>query len=122
MTEERDIEATLDAVVESDPRFRQGAYLFVLAGLEFTRRRLKRKGHVSGRELLFGLRDYAMERFGLMAPTVFRAWGVKTTLDFGFIVENLIEAGVFSKRDEDSLESFRSVFDFEQEFVRRYRW
>ncbi len=122
MNSEPKLDAAIDAITERDPRYRRSAYLFVLAGLEFSRRRLERKGHISGRELLFGIRDYGLERFGLMAPVVFRSWGVMATLDFGFIVENLVSSGILSKRDEDTVESFRGVFDFDQEFARRYKW
>jgi len=113
-----DLEARLWALVERDSRFRIQAYVFVLAALEFVTRRLAREGHVSGRELLFGVRDLARGRFGLLAPVVFREWGLHGTVDFGRVVLNLVDAGLLSVRPEETLETFANVFDFDREFSR----
>jgi uncharacterized repeat protein (TIGR04138 family) len=122
VTDQLDFERAVEEIVAGDPRFRPEAYTFLVAALDLARRKLGRRGHVSGRELLFGVRDYGMQRFGPLTAVVFRQWGVKTTIDFGHIVENLVSAGILSKQAEDSIESFRDVFDFDQEFVRGYRW
>ena len=53
-----------------------------------------------GPELLGGVRDLALQEFGLMARTVFRMWGVNSTADFGEIVFNLIDAGLMSKTSQ----------------------
>ena len=72
--------------------------------------------HVGGRDLCMGLRDYAVRRYGLLAKTVLNHWGVTQTEDFGKIVFALVDAGLLRKTDEDSLDDFRGVFDFEAEF------
>ncbi len=72
--------------------------------------------HVSGRDLCLGLRDYAIRRYGLLAKTVLNHWGVTQTEDFGKIVFALVEAGLLRKTDEDSMDDFRGVFDFDEEF------
>lgn len=73
--------------------------------------------HVSGRDLCMGLRDYAIRRYGLLAKTVLNHWGVTQTEDFGKIVFALVDAGLLRKTDEDTIEDFQGVFDFEDEFA-----
>ena len=72
--------------------------------------------HVGGRDLCIGLRDYAIRRYGLLARTVLNHWGVHSTQDFGKIVFALVDAGLLRKTDEDTIEDFEGVFDFEADF------
>ena len=72
--------------------------------------------HISGQQLSLGLRDFAIERYGMLAPAVLRHWNVLRTEDFGRIVYAMIEAGCLSKTAEDSITDFASVFDFEEAF------
>jgi uncharacterized repeat protein (TIGR04138 family) len=78
--------------------------------------------HVSGPELLHGIRDLALREFGRMARTVFRLWGVERTDDFGEIVFNLIAAGLMSKTTEDAREDFHGVYDLDQALVDGFRF
>lgn len=77
--------------------------------------------HVSGRQLCLGLRDYAIQRYGLLSKTVLNHWGVHDTEDFGKIVFALVDAGLMRKTDDDTLEDFQGVFDFDEEFVASFR-
>jgi uncharacterized repeat protein (TIGR04138 family) len=124
--------AKLAEVVRRDPRYAYEAYEFVFAAVEHTAKRLGRARreedagaghdhHVSGPELLDGIRDLALREFGFMARTVFRLWGVDRTADFGEIVFNLVEAKLMSKTDQDSRRDFHDVFDLDQALVRDYR-
>ncbi len=113
----------LAEVVRRDPRYAVEAYEFVFEALGYIQRRLGRvpkekeegnpKNHVSGRELLEGIRELALREFGLMARTVFNCWGIHKTDDFGEIVFNLVEGGLMSKTEQDTREDFRDVYDFE---------
>ncbi|MCY3020494.1 MAG: hypothetical protein NTW87_15850 [Planctomycetota bacterium] len=116
MSEERDEEQRIAQILLRDERYSREAYRFVQEGLEYTMQRRGRKGHVTGRELLDGLRDYARERFGLMARAVLNHWGVKATADFGEIVFNLVDEQIMSKQDSDTREDFENVYDFEEVF------
>lgn len=116
MAEEQSDEQKLAQILVRDDRYGREAYRFVQEGLEFTVRRRGRKGHVTGRELLEGLRDLARERFGLMARTVLNQWGLKKTADFGEIVFNLVEEQIMSKQDSDTREDFENIYDFEEVF------
>ena len=78
--------------------------------------------HVTGREVLEGIRDLALGRFGFMAKTVFEEWGVMVTEDFGHIVFHLVTEGILSKTDSDRLSDFSRGFDFTDAFVRTFDW
>ena len=120
----------LDELVRNDSRYAYEAYEFLFQALAFTQRQLGRnppegaveqEHHVSGPELLAGVRDLGLQEFGLMARTVFRMWGVNSTADFGEIVFNLIEAGLMSKTDDDDRLHFHGVYDLDEALVRGYR-
>lgn len=72
--------------------------------------------HVSGEDLCHGLRELALQRWGLMAATVLRAWNIHSTHDFGRLVFSLIEAGRLQKQPGDRVEEFDDVYDFRAAF------
>ncbi|MBK7405030.1 MAG: hypothetical protein IPJ41_10445 [Phycisphaerales bacterium] len=72
--------------------------------------------HVTGQQLCLGLRDYAIDRYGRLARTVFASWGLRSTDDFGRIVFAMVEVGLMRKTDEDTLEDFQGVYDFDEAF------
>ena len=94
-----DFSEVVALIRKDDPRFDRRAYDFVRLGLEHTVKELKKQNtkrtgeneHVSGPELLRGLRDYALDQYGPLAKTVLNSWGVTRCTDFGDIVFNLIE-------------------------------
>jgi uncharacterized repeat protein (TIGR04138 family) len=115
----------LDSIVVSDPRYSRDAYVFLRDALDFTTKQQKKiKGttvrHVAGPELLEGVRQYALKEFGPMVVTVFSSWGIHRCEDIGHMVFNLIGAGIFGKTDEDSMEDFKSVYDFDEAFVKPF--
>ena len=99
-----------------DDRFKPESYLFVLAALHFTVTQLPEPRHITGQELLEGLRLYGLEQFGPLALQVFQHWGVQTTEDFGSIVFNLVDAKLLRKTEEDTLADFKQVYDFTEAF------
>ena len=129
----------LAEVVRQDPRYAYEAYEFVFYALHHTQKLLGREPppdfdgrtpnpggephhHVSGPELLEGIRDLALREFGRMARTVFRLWGIERTDDFGEIVFNLIDAGMMSKTSDDDREDFRGIYDFDQALVEGFQF
>ncbi|MCU0666671.1 MAG: hypothetical protein MUF05_06230 [Candidatus Omnitrophica bacterium] len=106
----------IQEIIKKDSRYKSDAYEFMMQALWFTQRKFKKKGHVSGRELLGGIRIYALDIYGPMARTVFAHWGVTETADFGNIVFNMIEQGLLNKTSEDSLDDFKDVYDFSDAF------
>lgn len=78
------------------------------------------EAHITGAELLEGIRQLALKQFGLMTTTVFHQWGIETTEDFGRLVFELIERGEMKKNETDSLADFCGIYSFEEEFDRKY--
>jgi len=115
--------------IEREARYHPNAYHFVYEALRFTQQNLKRgasredseDAHISGVELLEGIREFGLSQFGLMTRTVFRRWGIRSTADFGRIVFELISCGKMSKTDRDQLSDFLDVYDFEEAFDRNYQ-
>ena len=109
-------------------KFHPEAYRFVFEALQFTQEHLKKtaqdaeddSAHISGPELLEGVRELGLKKFGMLAKTVFLHWGVKSTDDFGRIVFELIECGEMRKTDRDQLTDFFDVFNFDQALIRDY--
>ena len=110
----------LDAVLAKDHRFKPEAYVFVHDALGHTWSRLDHRRHITGRELLDGIKALALRRYGPMARAVLNSWGVMTTDDFGAIVFNMVDAELLSKTDEDRIEDFHAVYDFNDAFVLSY--
>ena len=115
----------LESIVASDARYQREAYIFLRDALDYTTKQQKKaKGttvrHVSGPELLDGVRQYALREFGPMVMTVFDNWGIRSTEDIGHMVFNLINAGIFGKTDEDSIEDFKNIYDFREAFVKPF--
>lgn len=114
-------------ICQRDPRFAPDAYLFVREGLDFTVKWLKKPAHgtptqrhVSGQELLDGLRRYALEQFGPMTKVVLEHWGIRQCADFGEIVFNMVETGLFGKTENDTRDDFKNGYSFEDAFVKPY--
>ena len=115
----KELESFLDKiekVMEENDQYKFEAYSFVMAALHHTVSRLPKARHITGRELLEGIRDYALEQFGALARTVLNYWGIFKTEDFGRIVFALVDVGVLRKQPEDKIEDFRDVYDFKKAF------
>lgn len=72
--------------------------------------------HVTGRELCWGLRDYALKRWGMLARTVLESWNVRCTVDFGRIVFGFIACDLMQKQPSDTVADFDGVFTFDEAF------
>ena len=113
----------LDEILREDLRYAPGAYEFTRQAVSYASDVVYARGsHVSGKELLEAIRQFALERYGLLTATVFESWGVKTTEDFGEIVFHLVDAGLLSKTEEDTKGDFRSVYSFDEVFSSRRYW
>jgi uncharacterized repeat protein (TIGR04138 family) len=111
------------ALCREDARFAYEAYEFVCEAVTYTQTKLNRIAaededpddhHVSGAELLRGTCELAIREFGMMAPIVFKQWGVRTTDHVGEIVFKLIGAQRLSKSDRDDPDDFHELFDLHQ--------
>jgi len=122
---ELDFPEIIELIYKEDTRYAKKAYDFVRLGLDYTVKELRKRDpkravksiHVSGPELLQGMRAYALDQFGPLAKTVLDDWGITRCRDFGAIVYNLIEYNVFSKTPDDRLEDFVDLYSFDDAFT-----
>jgi uncharacterized repeat protein (TIGR04138 family) len=110
-------------------RYHHQAYLFLKEALSSTQQMLGRdpaaeahqeSAHISGQELLEGIRILAAQQYGMLAPTVFASWGIRDTSDFGRIVFELIELGELRRTDQDQLSDFDDGYAFDAVFQQDY--
>ena len=112
----------LDRIRNRSEPFDERAYLFVLAAVQFLQTRLPVRRHVTGVELAWACRDYALEQFGMLAPDVLAYWGVRQSGDFGRIVYALVDIGLLITRPGDREEDFEDVYQFTDAFDATYVW
>ena len=118
---EKSFEEVLEQIVVKDPRYTRDAYLFVREALDFSQKNVAKEArgqmrHITGQELLGGIRDFALQQFGPMAMLVLEEWGVKRCEDFGEIVFNMVEANLLAKTETDSRDDFKGHYDFFETF------
>ena len=116
---------TVLELCKKDPRYNPDAYFFLVEALDVTVKEIRKNQpehgrHVSGKELLNGIKEFALDEFGPLAFTVFAEWGIHATQDFGEIVFNLVEAGRLGKTESDSRDDFKDAFTFQDAFVQPF--
>jgi uncharacterized repeat protein (TIGR04138 family) len=114
-------EEALELIRAKDPRYHRDAYLFVREALDYTQKTIGkdthgRIRHVTGQELLGGIRDFALSQFGPMSLMVLEEWGLHSTRDFGEIVFNMIDIGLLAKTEQDTRADFEGGYDFYEAF------
>ena len=112
--------------IANGTKYAPAAFSFVQNGLGYTSEMFSNSSHqfeldeldhhVSGQQLCMGLRDYAIELFGLLAPVVLRHWGIHRTDDFGAIVFRMVALELLRTSPQDSEDDFHSVFQFDEAF------
>jgi uncharacterized repeat protein (TIGR04138 family) len=117
-----DFTEAVEEILTRDSRFDRDAYIFLREALDFTvaqakKNRESRAVHVSGQQLLEGIRVFALKQFGPMVVTVLEYWGIQRCEHFGEMVYNLIQSGVFGRSETDSLEDFKGAYSFHEAFV-----
>jgi uncharacterized repeat protein (TIGR04138 family) len=123
--QEVSFDEALDLIRTKDPRYARDAYQFVREALDHTQKTIGkdergRVRHVTGQELLAGIREYALSQFGPMTMTVLEEWGIVQCQDFGEIVFNMVEFGILAKTEKDSREDFKTGYDFKEAFRKPY--
>ena len=114
-------EESLELIQSKDRRYHREAYLFLREALDYTQKTIGKDNrgrirHVTGQELLGGIKDYALAQFGPMAMMMLDEWGVHECRDFGEIVFNMIEIGLLAKTEQDSRADFEGGNDFYEVF------
>jgi len=119
--QEVSFEKAIDLILAKDPRFQREAYSFVKEALDHTQKAIKKQNrgrvrHVSGQELLEGIREFALAQYGPMAITLLEEWGIHNSRDFGEIVFNMVDVGWLAKTDKDSRADFEGGYDLFEAF------
>ena len=122
-----DFDQTVEQITQADERYAADAYYFLRDALDHTQSKLKKESssrkqpqHVSGKQLLEGIRDLALDQFGPMSLTVLHDWGLKRCEDFGEIVFNMVDYKLLSKTQEDTRADFKSIYEFEETFKKPF--
>jgi len=124
----RDLRKVVRKLALEDGRYAVEAFEFLFESLEAAVRLAGREQatgvnrHITGQELVEGLRQESRRLFGPLAAHVWRSWGVERTLDWGHIVFLLVDRGLLNRRESDTLEDFRQGFDFDEYFVKNYEF
>lgn len=119
--QEVSLEEVLEQILAKDSRYHRDAYFFVKDALDHTQKMVVKSAqgklrHVTGQELLGGIRVFALQQFGPMAITVFDEWGIRSSSDFGEIVFNMVEGKLLAKTEHDTREDFKDGYDFLEVF------
>ena len=115
-------EEILEDILAQDTRYHRDAYFFVREALDHTQKNFGKETkngqirHVSPRELLAGIREYALKEFGPMAITVFEEWNIRSCKDFGEIVFIMVEHSLLAKTEKDTRADFEPGYDFDEAF------
>ena len=123
---DEDLKIVVREILTKDRRYEEDAYYFVneavlFSAEYFSKPEFGQSRHLSGPELLEGMREFTLSEFGAMSRAVLRRWGIDTTLDFGHVVFNLIDAGVLAASPSDRLGDFDEVYDFDDAFTRPFK-
>ena len=119
--QEINFDEAVELILVRDARYTREAYTFVREALDFTQKLIvkekrSRIRHVSGQELLDGIRQFALQQFGPMTVTVLAEWGIRNCKDFGEIVFNMVETRLLAKTERDSRDDFQNGYDFTDAF------
>jgi len=111
----------LRLLLAEDDRFDAEAYNFIYEALDWTLQHVvtsedRNNQHVTGQELLEGVRQYAIDQFGCLAGTVLKSWGITATCSVGDMVFNLVSYDLMGKQENDSPADFRDLYDFDEVF------
>jgi uncharacterized repeat protein (TIGR04138 family) len=117
-------------IIKKDARYSLQAYQFIFEALDYTTNMLGKNQHkttdvdrhVTGKQLMEGIKQYAIKQFGFMTLTVFGQWGINQDIDFGNIVFNLVESGLMGKTDKDSLDDFKNNYDMKKVFDEEFKF
>jgi len=117
---------TVERIARENPCYDGHVYYFLREALDYTIKLFDKpldgpSRHVSGTELLDGIRKFALQEFGPMTKTVLNRWGIKRCEDFGEIVFLMVESGVLGKTDEDRKEDFSGGYDFDTAFSKPFQ-
>ena len=117
---------TVENIICDDSRFSYGAYEFISKAVAYTVQKISSTkkatatNHISGYELLCGISDFAVQKFGPLAYEVLKSWGLKDSLSIGYVVFNMVDYSLLGKSDEDDIQDFENAFNLKNELTTRF--
>ncbi len=114
-------------IVVADPRYAADAYEFISDAVNYTSRKLNRarerdqsKRHISARELLNGISEYAVQEFGPMAGEVLKSWGLTDANSIGNVVFNMVSNKLLRANEKDSINDFSIDYNFDEALAKPF--
>lgn len=134
-----DFDKVIADICKQDKRYDMMAYYFVRQALDHTLYSMKtqpnttpsikevlsgktnpeayeEEPHVSGQQLLEGIRMFVLEQYGPLSLMVLNHWGIRECSDFGHIVFNMVDKDILGRSKDDKPEDFRDGYDFKKAF------
>jgi uncharacterized repeat protein (TIGR04138 family) len=101
-------------IINNDSRYPEDSYEFINDAVIYTveKKKKEEKCHVSGKELLDGVMEFAIFNFGPMAYAVLSEWGIDNGESVGNIVFNLVKCKILSTNENDTIDDFKNYKDF----------
>ena len=123
--QEINFDEKVEMILARDSRYARDAYAFVRECLDHTQKQFSKENrgalrHITGQELLEGIRQFALNQYGPMAVTVLEEWGIHNSRDFGEIVFNMVEIELLAKTEKDNRDDFTDGYDFTDAFRKPY--
>ena len=116
---------TIQKILDKDSRFRPEAYTFINDAVVYTVSKIdaekeQNERHISGLELLKGIKDFAVSQFGPMAYEVLSFWGLNDSMSIGYVVFNMVDHQLLGKSENDSISDFDNAFDLKEELLKPF--
>ena len=117
---------TIQKILDKDSRFHPEAYSFINDAVIYTVSQIntqkeRSERHISGFQLLEGIKDFAVSQFGPMAYEVLSSWGLKDSLSIGYVVFNMVDHQLLGKSENDSISDFDNAFDLKEELLKPFQ-
>jgi uncharacterized repeat protein (TIGR04138 family) len=116
---------TIQKIIDKDSRFQPEAYSFINDAVVYTVSKInavrdREERHISGLELLEGIKEFAISQFGPMAYEVLSNWGLKDSLSIGHVVFNMVDYQLLGKSKNDTISDFDNSFFLEEELLKPF--
>ena len=110
-------------IINQDNRYPEASYEFVNDAVIYTVEKNKKEAknrHVSGKELLDGVMEFAIMNFGPIAYNVLDEWGIYDGEAVGNIVFNMVKNKILSTSENDTIEDFQNYIDFKTALLKPF--
>lgn len=105
-------EEAINQLAKRHPEYAAEAYYFMRNAIDYAAEQLNKSDqspHLSAEELYLGACAYALDEYGPLARHLLASWNLCSSHDFGCIVYNLIEAGIFGRQNSDRQDEFEHL-------------